>query len=295
MRADVFEFANSCCLATCGNWLLMVDHWSDLYILNLFTHEWIYLPPVDSQLGPTKVERTTSRGQFCISNENDQPHHRPRKFKGINMILHSPAFWIDEQTKEYVVLWGLGHWCVVYSKKGDTFWSQIQTPPDYFADYSQMETFHCGVAGDPSLLHPVTTSDSWRMWRTKLVVTVTGDVLKVEQLFKCEQLVRIWSFRVYKVCSSDFCNKHDEKVDSLGDEAMLLDLGITVLANDDIVGFRRNSIYFNDICYEKNTTQICVFNLETQGMEETLHMFVCSSEQQLARARWFLPSNFKQT
>ncbi|XP_010450643.1 PREDICTED: probable F-box protein At4g22165 [Camelina sativa] len=327
MRADVFEFANSCCLATCGNWLLMADHWSDLYILNLFTHEWIYLPPVDSQVGTTKVERTTSRGQFCISNENDEPHHRPRKFKGINMVLHSPAFWIDEQTKEYVVLWGLGKWCLVYSKKGDTFWSQIQIPQGYFADVSQMvykddklyylllnrrtggcikifdfsreiphETFHCGVAVDPSLLHPVTTtSDSWRIRRTKLVVTVSGDVLKVEQLFKCEQRVKLWSFRVYKVCSSDFYNKHDEKVDSLGDEAMLLDLGITVLANDDIVGFKRNSIYFNDIWYEKKTTQICVFNLETQEMEDPLHKFVCSSEQQLARARWFLPSNFKQT
>ncbi|XP_010445687.1 PREDICTED: putative F-box protein At4g22180 [Camelina sativa] len=59
MRADVFEFAKSYCLATYGNWLLMVDHGSDVYMLNLFTHERIDLPPVESQLGTTKLERTS--------------------------------------------------------------------------------------------------------------------------------------------------------------------------------------------------------------------------------------------
>ncbi|CAA7034753.1 unnamed protein product [Microthlaspi erraticum] len=126
MRADVFEFANSACLATHGNWLLMVDHWSELYILNLFTHEKIYLPEVESQLGTTQLELTSSRGRFCLSNDQLQ---RPMKLKGINDVMHSPVFWIDEQTKEYVVVWGLGEWCVVYAKKGDVFWNQIQMPP----------------------------------------------------------------------------------------------------------------------------------------------------------------------
>ncbi|XP_010451746.1 PREDICTED: probable F-box protein At4g22165 [Camelina sativa] len=322
MRAEVFIFAKSYCLATCGNWFLMIDHWSDLYILNLFTNEWIYLPPVESQLGTTKLERN-SEGGFCISNGNDHPF--PMRFEGIKDIMHSPVFWIDEQTKEYVVVWGLGHWCsVVYSKKGDAFWNQLQIPlgsscssqmvykdhklyyfrfrNNYFGDTSgyikifdfsreiPQETFHCGVTFGTSLLD-YQPSDSWRIRATKIVVTVTGDVLKVEQLVKFGQRVQLWSFRVYK---AGFFNKYDEQVDSLGDEAMLFDLGITVLASDDIVGFKRNSIYYNVTCYENNTTQICVFNLETQEMEEPLHKFVCSSEQQLARARWFLPS-FKQT
>ncbi|EOA16699.1 hypothetical protein CARUB_v10004891mg [Capsella rubella] len=326
MRADVFQFANSTILATHGNWLLMVDHWSDLYILNLFTHEKIYLPEVESQLGTTKVERTTSRGNFCISNVNDHHWPRPTKFKGINMVMRSPVFWIDEGTKEYVVLWVLGDWCVVYSKKGDVFWNQIQIPLGYFIERFEMvfkdhklyylflnpryagcikifdfsgeipqETFHCDVPANPSLLQPITSNDSWRIWRTKLVVTINGDVLKVERLFKYEQEVRLCSFRVYKVCSSGFSNKYGEQVYSLGDEAMLFDLGVTVLANDDIVGFKRNSIYYNVISHDENATQICVFNLETKEMkEEPLHKFVCSSEHQLGRARWFLPS-FKQT
>ncbi|WZZ77064.1 hypothetical protein YC2023_088434 [Brassica napus] len=84
------------------------------------------------------------------------------------------------------------------------------------------------------------------------------------------------------------------QVDSLGNEAMLFDLGITVLANDYIVGgFKRNSIYYKTTCHEKNTTQICLFNFETKEMEP-LHKFDFSSHEQLARSLWFLPS-FKQT
>ncbi|CAA7034754.1 unnamed protein product [Microthlaspi erraticum] len=169
-------------------------------------------------------------------------------------------------------------------------------------DFSQeipQETFHCGVTSDtsPLVLDPTTSDlDPWRVWATKLVVTVTGHVLKVVKLFKPGQggALRLWSFRVYKVCSSGFSNKYAEPVASLGHEAMLFYLGFTVLADDGLVGFKRNSIYFNVVCQMFHTTQMCVFNLETQEMEEPLPKFVCSSWQQRVRSRWFLPS-FKQT
>ncbi|ESQ43604.1 hypothetical protein EUTSA_v10013780mg [Eutrema salsugineum] len=284
-RDQGVEFAQSC-LATYGSWLFMLDHWYNFFFLNLFTHERINLPPLESQLGATKLERI-SDGWFRISDDiitND-------------ISMQSPVFWIDEQTKDYVVLWGLGKWCVVYSKKGDKFWNQI--PLVYSPGYSHMvykdhklyyilndffgffgssscikifdfsgeipqESFQGGVTPNSSLLHPTKTR---RISDRKLVVTVTGDVLKVEKWVN--PMTRIWSFCVYK--------------------AMLFDLGITVLANDDIQGFKRNSIYYSIICREKNTTQICLFNLETQKMEP-LHKFDCSSTQQLSRARWFLPS-----
>uniref|UniRef100_A0A1J3G8E3 Putative F-box protein n=1 Tax=Noccaea caerulescens TaxID=107243 RepID=A0A1J3G8E3_NOCCA len=241
--------------------------------------------------------------------------------------MHSPVVWIDEQTKEYVVVWELDRWCVVYSKKGDAFWNQIQMPPlpDFterffdmvykddklylllhtgrrgrstgfikifdFSTQIPQETFHCGVTSNNNNTSD-SDSDSWGVWATKLVVTVTGHVLKVEKLAKLVNPggqggpLRLWSFRVYK--------HHDEPVASLGHEAMLFDLGFTVLADDHLVGFKSNSIYFNVICQKQNTTQICVFDLDTQEMEEPLPKFVCSSWQQRLRARWFLPS-FKHT
>ncbi|CAH2048250.1 unnamed protein product [Thlaspi arvense] len=63
IRDEDVEFAKSYCLASYGNWLFMVDCWYNLYLLNLFTHERIDLPPVESQLGTTKLERT-SKGFF---------------------------------------------------------------------------------------------------------------------------------------------------------------------------------------------------------------------------------------
>ncbi|KAH0855723.1 LOW QUALITY PROTEIN: hypothetical protein HID58_083984, partial [Brassica napus] len=303
IRDEDVEFANSYCLATYGNWLFMVAYWYNLYLLNIFTHERIDLPPVESQLGTTKLERTL-KGWFCISNG-----HRKRNHKDI--IIVSPVFWIDEHTKEYLVLWGFGEWCVPYSKKGDTFWNQIQIPVDYgcshlvykdqklyyllkdyigsngfikifdFSGEIPRETFQCGgVPGNISSLEDY-----------QCETCITGDVLYVENW--ATLFTSLWSFRVYKVYSSGLFNKY-EQVDSLGNEAMLFDLGITVLANDYIVGgFKRNSIYYKTTCHEKNTTQICLFNFETKEMEP-LHKFDCSSHEQLARSLWFLPS-FKQT
>ncbi|CAH2048409.1 unnamed protein product [Thlaspi arvense] len=229
----------SYCLASYGNWLFMVDCWYNLYLLNLFTHERIDLPPVESQIGTTKLERTL---------KDHKLYYLLNDYRGSSGFIK------------------------IFDFSGEV----------------PQETFQCGVPGNSSSLDPI--RNSWRIAGAQLVVTVTGDVLYVESWARPFTL--LWSFRVYKVYSSGFFNKF-EQVDSLGNEAILFDLGITVLANDDIVGFKRNSIYFKTTCHEKNTTQICLFNFETQEMEP-LHKFDCSSQQQLARALWFLPS-FKQT
>ncbi|CAH8350027.1 unnamed protein product [Eruca vesicaria subsp. sativa] len=110
------EFANSLCLKTYGSWLLMQNLQLNLYIVNLFTHERINLPPVESQLGMTMVERVLDN-QFRITSNNGYG------WKG--MDVRSPVFWIDEKTKDHVVLWALSTFCVVYSKTGDNSWNQI--------------------------------------------------------------------------------------------------------------------------------------------------------------------------
>ncbi|KAJ4903350.1 putative F-box protein [Raphanus sativus] len=189
IRDEDVEFANSCCLATYGHWLFMVDYWYNLYLLNIFTHERIDLPPVESQLGTTKLERTTLKGK-------------------------------------------------AYSKKGDTFWNQIQIPVIYacshmvykyqklyyllndhhgiflikifdFSGEIPRETFQCGGApGNISSLDP--TGNSWRITSAKLVVTVTGDVLYVEKW--ATLFTSLWSFRVFKVYSSGLFNQYEQAV-----------------------------------------------------------------------------------
>ena len=73
----------------------------------------------------------------------------------------------------------------------------------------------------------------------------------------------------------------------MGDEAIILDLGITVLAKDQ-EGVISNSIYFTDEEIHWYGTEIFVFNLDTKKVEQ-LPLLVSSSAS-FSRARWFLPS-----
>uniref|UniRef100_A0A1J3FHI9 Putative F-box protein n=1 Tax=Noccaea caerulescens TaxID=107243 RepID=A0A1J3FHI9_NOCCA len=310
------EFAKSFCIATCGNWLLMRDPLFTLYIVNLFTHEIIRLPPVETQLGTMKIERMRDDGdlEFRVTCDSGKVY----KHKKGSLRLQSSLLWIDEKTRDYIVVWGLveRHCCVVYCKNGDTSWNQIPETLDccdmvykdsklYFLSSScgfiifdmmipfpfpPQVTFQCSVyvCKNRCRCSEYVERDRCRhgyrqsVAATMIVVTVTGQVLKVEKISGIHS--RTWSFRVYKVYSSGSV----EKIDSLGDEALLLDQGITVLANDTN-GLVRNSIYFSYPCAD---TIFCVFNLEEQKME-LLHRFDSSSSSsvdQFSRGRWFLPS-----
>ncbi|XP_010436445.1 PREDICTED: putative F-box protein At4g22180 [Camelina sativa] len=299
-------FAKSVCMATYGSWLLMRDPRFNLYILNLFTYERISLPPVESQLGMTKIERTVDDG-FHVSSD-----HNVTEFNGRCIPIRTPVFWIDEKTKDYVVIWGFGTWCVVYAKKGDTSWNQIPELSDclhlvykdhklYFSssgnkcelrifDFSRevtQQTFQgCVIM---RLLLKQRRLNPYRTVNTKLVVKVNGDVLKVDRIW--DRNTRICRFfDLWKVHSSGSSFKMYEKVVTLGDEALLWDLGITVLANDTGL-LKRNCIYFSG-SHGKIINDKFIYDLETEKMDP-VHKFDCSPAQ-LSSARWFLPS-FTQT
>ncbi|XP_010436448.1 PREDICTED: putative F-box protein At4g22170 [Camelina sativa] len=267
------EFSMSCCKETHGSWLLMSDRWCNLYILNLFTHERINLPHVDLL------------DEFELGLRKGKPYRRYKARK-----MRSAVFWIDEKTKDYVVVWGLLGWCVIYSKKGDTSWNQIPQTSDCFKmvykdhklyflsktesfkifDFSggiPQETFQCIFK-----LEKINHLAEWTNNDTKLVVTVTGKVLKVEKIWR--HSTRTTSFRVFEIYSSDLMKKTERRINSLGEESMLLDKGITVLANDTY-GFIRNSIYFSG-SDGGQTMDMFIFNLETQKTEK-LHTYYPSS------------------
>ncbi|CAL9226488.1 unnamed protein product, partial [Arabidopsis halleri] len=268
------EFAKSICRATYGSWLLMQDPLFNLYIVNLFTRERINLLPVELLWEGYELGVSSRKGRM----------------KSRGGYVRSPVFWIDEKTKDYVVLWGLRDWCVFYSKKGDTSWNQIPQTPDcfnmvykdhklYFIGYFHsfkifdlsgeipQQIFEWSVFVDHSSLR------GRGVWATTLVVTLTGKSLKVERV------KRDCCFQVFDISSG-------RRINSLGDESILLDQGITVSANDTN-GFIRNSIYFNN-AYQKHATDMFIFNLETRKTEP-LHTFDSSSFQ-FSRAQWFVPS-----
>ncbi|KAJ0239504.1 putative F-box protein [Hirschfeldia incana] len=281
-------FAKSCCIATYGSWLLMQYPLCRLYVVNLFTNERINLPSVESQIGMAKIERTLDGYELRTTSPNE------KVYKGIS--IRTPVFWIDERTSDYVVIWGLRDLCVVYSKKGDTAWTQLPKTSGFCVDLVYKESklyflslsgcffifdlsgetpqqiFQCGVIVERLRLGLVVP--------TKLVVTVTGEVFKAEKWWRSRS--KTWSFRVIKICSPGFLRNH-QLVTSLGHESMLLDQGITVLANE---GFIKDCIYFSVI--GEKTYSIFLFDLKTKKTDP-LHNFDCSVAQ-FSRARWFLPS-----
>ncbi|KAF8049533.1 hypothetical protein N665_2185s0002 [Sinapis alba] len=82
-------------------------------------------------------------------------------------------------------------------------------------------------------------------------------------------------------------SKRLEEIVSLGDEAIILDLGITVLAKD-LEGVISNSIYFTADGINWDNTEIFVFNLDTKKVEQLPPLV--SSSLSFSSARWFFPS-----
>ncbi|EOA18676.1 hypothetical protein CARUB_v10007252mg [Capsella rubella] len=297
------EFANSHCLAICGSWLFMRDDRYNLYIMNLFTRE-------------RMIERTTDdRFRKKI---DDEYITFPEK----DMDIEQPILWINEKNKDYVVMWLFrsGHVYLVYCRNKDNLWNHCE-PANFYGGGSMVYKDH-KIYLYGSLRHDVKVFDYsgdsprqifetqvnyagkhgfrsrvgnvWKNKKTDLVVSMSGEFLRVKSIIRSDS--DVWSFRIYKMDSS---NNKWEKLTSLGDEAILLDQGITVPASAT-QGVHRNSIYFSGnrslqyfpkdhVWSEKD---IFVYSLDTQEVERP-HRSICSSIQ-LSDARWFVP-NFKHT
>ncbi|CAA7015564.1 unnamed protein product [Microthlaspi erraticum] len=280
-----FEFSKSRCLMTCGSWLLMSSPKRDLYMINPLTSERIDLPNTD-------------------------------KLKA-SLEFEGACFWIDNETKDYIVIWKMAM-STMFIKKGDdntwhefplyswredmilnhknqklylyhhknpiNIWDFSGDKPVEEDDGSYLGSFWFNHYDFPSYVDEGDENEEELYWQklmhhtTRIAVTVSGHVLMVASiLFSC----KTWHFRVYK---RDLAQCRWVKIDSLGDHALIYDMGITVVAKD-IPGIKRNSIYFSG--RGDDPDQIFVYDLSTQKME-TLPKHVFSSIR-FSHARWFLP------
>ncbi|CAH8272886.1 unnamed protein product [Arabidopsis lyrata] len=139
--------------------------------------------------------------------------------------------------------------------------------------------------------------------RHNIAVTTSGEVLLVESIVYDDssdsEIPPMIGFRLYKkVPNPDpdefiYRPKVSVEVDSLGDEALLLDLGLTVPA-DHTLGIQPNSIYFTRHDRLRNcklkpscrARDICVFNLETKNVTRFPSLSYLGAKD----AQWFLPS-----
>ncbi|XP_010480772.1 PREDICTED: F-box protein At5g25290-like [Camelina sativa] len=121
-----------------------------------------------------------------------------------------------------------------------------------------------------------------------IAVTISGDVL----LVYTRAYEPVWIFRVFKSYPKGLDRISTlVEVESLGDEALSFDLGITVPA-DLTLGIKPNSIYFtrNDRFGHPSCNipclDICVYNIATR----TIKRFFSGSTLKLKDAQWLLPS-----
>lgn len=95
---------------------------------------------------------------------------------------------------------------------------------------------------DRSILIPtfgeVITTIRLRSW-IQIATTVPGKIMYVD--FVSDP--KTWQFHIYKL---NPLTRRWVKIDSLGDAAIILDLGFTVVAKD-IPGIKKNSIYFSGL------------------------------------------------
>ncbi|EOA33138.1 hypothetical protein CARUB_v10016480mg [Capsella rubella] len=264
------DFSRTRFLANSGQWFLVIDSQFNLYIIDVFSETRIDLMPLEESL----LDKDDSED-----------------LKGL--------LWFDEKTTEYVVVlfFNFPSGNVGFCKKGDDHYTKIplhcgvpwrlqgltdavlfgynlyiRTQLSYIRilDLSKQQGFEDVNKYEPFQLFYSTQDCSF-------AVTTRGDVLLVESII---DNATIESFRIFKNIEYN----SEEEVDSLGDEALLLDLGVPVPS------ITPNSIYFtrHGRIYHKEDLKldICVFDLETK----ILKRFSCLSKMKLKDARWFLPT-----
>ncbi|CAL9233735.1 unnamed protein product, partial [Arabidopsis halleri] len=306
------DFSGYRFLASSGKWFLVVDSRSDLYIKDVFSDERIRLPPLESINGGLYMVERVGSNEFKVTL--------------IRGILN------DDKNGDFVVVWQFEEGQFLgFCKKGDLHYRDIPIRVDVRREFRGLKDVvlkgynlyslvtrsfirHLDLSGQDGF-KDVSVIPRFPMWMPdtpradfgtegkkvisfsdRIAVTTSGEVLlvftKAYEPF-CE---RSRIFRVYKRDPKELDpNTYDTslvEMESIGDEALFFDLGITVPA-DHTLGIEPNSIYFtrNDHFGHKNICipcliDICVYNIATR----TIKRFPSLSNLKLKDAQWFLPS-----
>ncbi|XP_010495488.1 PREDICTED: F-box protein At5g25290-like [Camelina sativa] len=316
------DFSGIRFLANSGKWFLVLDSVSNLYIIDLFSEKRIDLPPLESiKRDHYSLERVgDNEFKEVVVFGFERPSIAIMNAKDLRGLL-----WVDDKKEEYVAAWYFNESYKIpidyigVCKNGEDHYRRIPTRLSYPAisdmvlqggggdslyvstssqcmqklDLSGQE----GFKNDDTLMpfHPRDHVYERTVSYNIAVTTSSGEVLFVQRIFNETTRHRI--FRLYKKDPNpdpDAIINHPNplvEVYSLGNEALLLDLGITVPA-DHTLGIEPNSIYFtrHDRACKRvrkpSCLDICVFNLATKNLKRFPALF----KLRLTDARWFLPS-----
>lgn len=302
------DFSGCRFLANSGNWLLLLDSGSNLYIVDAFSEKKMRLPSLESIDSADCIVKCVGDRKF-IRQDSDSI------FSDLSADVVRGLLWVSESGKEYVVVWLFdlpGHSYMSFCKNGDTHYTDI--PLFHHQDLHWLDGLSemvlwgtrlylstnrryvrvLDLSGPQGFFKDITDGIPFPMLSadmscdSSIAVTTSGQVLLVES-DPCNRTC----FRLYKknpdIENPDLFGHTVTEVDSLNGEALLLDLGYTVPANKAL-GIEPDSIYFTRHyrpcqCASPDL-DICVFNLATKSLDRYPDL----DKMDLIDARWFLPS-----
>lgn len=303
------DFSKIHCLASYGNWILIVDLRLDFHLLNVFTRERINLPSLESSLRgdrPFRFIRNDDFGYFL-------------ELYGTKFLLtwndfrfeKTAILWVNGRNGDYIVAWAIKQFYIFSYKKignddvgdgnDDKRWSITCTQCEdmaykdnklyvyTFDHYINIFDF-CGdypketMEENPYLNHPFRFVDT--IYKLRLAVTRAGEVLIVLSIVGLDK-----KFCIYKL---NLKIGDWEIVESLGDEMLIFGHRVTIRAPDKDIsggGLKSNSICFlyddhlSDHHLTMKTQPICgVFDLATSTI--TWHTRL---EDLSSKVCWFVP------
>ncbi|KAL1206136.1 putative F-box protein [Cardamine amara subsp. amara] len=254
------DFSKTHCLASYGNWILIVDSRLDFHILNVFSRERINLPSLESSLRgdrPFKFIRNDEFEFFLdLYGTKFQVTWDDFRF-GKTAVL-----WVNGRNGDFVVSWVIKQFYIVSYKKignvedDDKRWAITCTQCedmaykdnklyvytfdhyinilDFSGDYP-IET----IEENPYLSHPF--GFVYTTYKLKVAVTNSGEVLIVLSLRELKKKFCIFKLNLE---IGDW-----GRVESLGDEMLIFGHGVTIRAPvKDISGggLKSDSICFLD-------------------------------------------------
>ncbi|CAH8359052.1 unnamed protein product [Eruca vesicaria subsp. sativa] len=326
------DFSGRRFLANSGNWFLILDSGSNLYIEDVFSEKKINLPPLESIKSDLFSLKRVGEKEFNEKVVGGFPE------KGCSKSVEDlrGLLWVDEGKEEYSVAWFFdkGAQYISFCKNGEDYYRTIPTRigvhyksqgisdmvlrrdslyvyttrqyvrlldlsgQEGFTEVPKRSFILPFLPASPLNWDEITYADRLKV-SYNIAVTRSGEVLLVESiLFKAtsSEMMPRRMFHLYKTDpnpdSEDILHSENLsfEVHSLGNEALLLDSGITVPA-DPTLGIEPNSIYFTrhdrvrNFAKEPSCPDICVFNLATKKLTR----FPILSYFKPKDALWFHP------
>ncbi|CAA0357698.1 unnamed protein product [Arabidopsis thaliana] len=256
---------NSYCMASSGNWLLMVDRCLKFYIYNLLTKERIDLPSMESKIrgGQVSFKSKSNYSNFgYLVGPSRKDDIVPYDYEAVEWEKSLAVLWVDETTGDEVVAWTFMRQYLFSYIKGDYSWCNLNHNGKSLVLFDmacesnklylltmdhhiKIFNFYGDFLTGEQNLYPFNFVEdpTEYVWKRKIVIRRSGEVPIVLSLKKKVQSEEKLLFYIFKM---NLESRKWERV-CIGDEMLIFGRGVTALALEDLDdGITSNSIYFVD-------------------------------------------------